>query len=96
MRTKFNSHECKTILATAELNKKFGCIDTKGNEVIPIKYDDIGSWGNNLIPVNLGAREVDYQRKGGKWGYCDHKGTLSIPLQFAQARTFSEGIAAVL
>jgi WG containing repeat len=95
MTFKSYSQENQTILAKAELNKKFGCIDLKGNEVIPVKYDDIGFWGNNLIPVNIGAKEIDYQKEGGKWGYYNNVGILYIPLQFDMAETFSEGIAAV-
>ncbi|WP_046367244.1 WG repeat-containing protein [Flavihumibacter petaseus] len=83
------------ILATAERNKKLGCIDTTGREVIPIKYDDIGFWGNNLIPVNIGAKERNYLKSGGKWGYCNNKGVVAIPVQFNEAETFHEGIAAV-
>lgn len=53
----------KTYLAKVELNGKYGYIDTSGKEVIPVIYDDAGShndsdglvsWGNNLIPVNIG------------------------------------------
>jgi hypothetical protein len=89
------SQESITILARAEINNKFGCIDTLGNEIVPIKYDDLGFWGNNLIPVNIGAKERDYSKTGGKWGYCNNKGLLTIPLKFAKAESFYEGIAAV-
>ncbi len=66
-----------------------------GNEVVPIKYDDIGFWGNNLIPVNIGAKEKKYLLTGGKWGYCNSKGELVIEIQFDQAERFSEGLAPV-
>jgi hypothetical protein len=84
-----------TWLAKAELNGKFGCLDTAGHEVIPVKYDDMGFWGNDLIPVNTGAKEVNYSKEGGKWGYCNSKGVLVIALQFDKAETFHEGLAAV-
>lgn len=89
------SQDILTFLATAELKKKLGCIDIKGNEIIPIKYDDIGFWGSNLIPVNVGAKEINYLKTGGKWGYCNSKGKLVIPIQFDKAETFREGIAAI-
>lgn len=46
----------ETILATAKLNNKSGCIDTNGNVILPLKYDAIGFWGDNRIPVNIGAK----------------------------------------
>ena len=87
--------QAKTYLAQVELNKKHGCIDLQGKEIIPVKYDDMGFWGNGLIPVNTGAKEVNYLKKGGKWGYCNAKGVLVIPMQFEAAETFCEGKAPV-
>jgi hypothetical protein len=84
-----------TYLAKVELNKKYGCVDLKGKEVIPVAYDDMGFWGNNLIPVNKGAKGIDFLKKGGKWGYCNTRGVLVIALQFEKAETFHEGLAAV-
>jgi len=83
------------ILARAELHKKFGCIDLKGSEIVPIQYDDIGSWGYGLIAVNKGGKAVDYHMEGGKWGYCNENGKLVIPLQYEKTETFSEELAAV-
>ena len=95
MMTKLYSQNGTTYLASAELKKKVGCIDLKGNEVVPVIYDDIGFWGNNLIPVNIGARKIDYSKKGGKWGFCNSKGNLVIPTKFDKAESFYEGISAV-
>ena len=95
MTVRTNGQTSTRILATAERNGKHGCIDTFGNEVVPLLYDNIGYWGNNRIPVNLGAKKEDYSLKGGKWGYCDEKGKLVIPVQFEEAYTFTEGKAAV-
>lgn len=53
----------KKYLAQVRLNDKFGYIDTSGKEVVPVIYDDVGdygiiedsgTWGDNLIPVNIG------------------------------------------
>jgi hypothetical protein len=86
----------ETILATAKLNNKSGCIDTNGNVILPLKYDAIGFWGDNRIPVNIGAKNGgEFLKQNGKWGYCNNKGVLVIPLQYSSAETFSEGIAAV-
>src|SRR5687768_1528919 len=65
-------------LAKVELNGKAGCIDSLGNEVVSVIYDDLGFWGDNLIAVNIGAKKVDYSIDGGKWGYCNARGKLTI------------------
>ena len=53
----------KKYLAQVRLNDKYGYIDTSGKEVVPVIYDDVGAygsiddsgtWGDNLIPVNIG------------------------------------------
>lgn len=44
----------KKQLAQVRLNGKCGFIDVFGQEVVPLIYDDAGSWGNNLVPVNIG------------------------------------------
>lgn len=53
----------KKYLAQVRLNDKYGYIDTSGREVVPVIYDDVGAygsiddsgtWGDNLIPVNIG------------------------------------------
>lgn len=44
----------KKRLAQVRVNDKCGFIDSSGSEVIPPIYDDAGSWGNNLVPVNIG------------------------------------------
>jgi hypothetical protein len=90
-----HTQDTAVYLARAMLNEKHGCIDLKGNEVIPLQYDDMGFWGNGLIPVNKGAKMVDYLRQGGIWGYCNYKGQLVIPLRFEKAETFHEGLATV-
>jgi len=49
----------KTHLALVRLDGKYGFIDAMGREVIPLVYDDAGSWGNNLVPVNIGKYVPD-------------------------------------
>ncbi|TPG29792.1 WG repeat-containing protein [Flavobacterium pectinovorum] len=44
----------KKYLAQVHLDGKYGFIDVSGHEVIPLIYDAVGSWGNNLVPVNIG------------------------------------------
>jgi len=49
----------KKHLALVRLDGKCGFIDAFGREVIPPVYDDAGSWGNNLVPVNIGKYVPD-------------------------------------
>lgn len=54
-------------------------------EVIPCQYDRIG-------PVSEGLLAVE---KDGKSGFIDTAGRVVIPLTYDNARSFSEGLAAV-
>ena len=56
--TTFAQNE-KKHLALVRLDGKCGFIDPFGREVIPLVYDDAGSWGNNLVPVNIGKYVPD-------------------------------------
>jgi len=49
----------KKHLALVRLDGKCGFIDAFGHEVISPVYDDAGSWGNNLVPVNIGKYVPD-------------------------------------
>ncbi|MCV9926239.1 WG repeat-containing protein [Flavobacterium sp. LS1R49] len=44
----------KNYLAQVRLDGKHGFINASGHEVIPLLYDDVGSWGNNFVAVNIG------------------------------------------
>jgi hypothetical protein len=47
------------------------------------EYEDTGDFGEGLVPVRLEDR----------WGYVDGDGRPAIPLRFAWAGSFSEGLA---
>lgn len=47
------------------------------------EYEDTGDFGEGLVPVRIDDR----------WGYVDAEGRPVIPLGFAWAGTFSEGVA---
>lgn len=53
--------------------------------VIQPQFDRAGKFSGDLAPVKM----------GNKWGYIDYTGTFVIPLQFEDAHSFSEGLAAV-
>ena len=81
-------------LATVSTGRRFGegktgLIDRRGSVVLQPTYESIGKFSNGYAPV----------QQGGKWGYIDTRGTLTVPLQFASfsdAGFNKHGIAKVL
>lgn len=72
---------------------KIGAIDTKGNVVIPFKYDDV-----LYDPIKGGSAIIEdlaCLKKHGKWGYIDKKGKVIIPFKFKAAEAFHNGKAKV-
>ena len=67
------------------LDQKWGFINTAGEVVIEIKYDDAGSFGEGLAPVQVGE----------EWGYINADGEMVIEPQFEDACPFHEGRAMV-
>ena len=63
-----------------------GLIDSTGREVVPCLYEgvDFPSEGRVLVAKN------------GRFGYTDLDGNIVIPLQYANAGNFSEGLATVM
>ncbi len=57
--------------------KKYGLIDRLGNEIIPCKYERVGTQGQNgLCRVML----------NGKWGVVNTKGKEIIPIEFDELK----------
>ena len=70
-------------IALVEKNGKHGGVDTKGNEVIPVKYNSLGyRFLSGLLRVT---------DESGKSGYVDKSGNEVIPLKFDKAQSFNEG-----
>ena len=63
----------------------WGFIGPRNRFVIPVRYNNLGNFGEGLAPAAADAR----------WGYLDVRGDWEITPQFEDARTFSEGLAAV-
>ena len=66
---------------------KYGAIDMKGNEIIPVVYTDL----ENLIPVNRGqefsidtniSKPLYRARLNGKWGIIDWNNRIIIPFEY--------------
>lgn len=67
---------------------KYGLINTKGEEVLPVEYEEIHNFG-----------DIDRTRwrikKDGLYGFIDEKAKIVIPLQYTDARFFTDGLAPV-
>lgn len=72
-------------LAVVSINKKFGFIDTFGNEVIPLIFDGVLSFSEGLAAVKL----------NNKWGFVDNSGFTRIPMIYDEASSFTKGKAKV-
>jgi hypothetical protein len=81
--------------ALVMLNNKYGFIDIKGKEVIPLIFDNAISFSQDLAAVNKGYGIIDYITYMGKWGFINKKGKEVIPLNYDLVYSFTEGLAAV-
>lgn len=59
---------------------------------LPVKVDVTG--GNRFVHPLRDGRRLHYDDKTGKYGFLDEKHTTAIPIQYAAASDFSEGLAA--
>ena len=63
---------------------KWGFINRAGQLVVPLKLEDVGGRGENLVAA----------RVAGKWGYLDERtGNWAIAPRFTGVGAFSEGLA---
>ena len=70
-------------IARVEKEDKLGCINTKGEEVIPCRYDGINGFSEGFARVE----------KNNKYGFINAKGEEVIPCRYDVANDFSEGLA---
>ena len=64
--------------------RKYGFIDTKGKEIIPLIYDNANFFSEGLAPVV----------KNGKWGFINKKNNVFIDFQYTgNMKPFSDGLA---
>lgn len=71
--------------AAVKQNGKWGFVDTKGQLMIPCKYEEARSFSGHLAAV----------RQGEYWGYISVNDQMVIEPQFLDARYFVNGAAAV-
>jgi len=65
--------------------RKWGFVNDKGKEMIPMKYDSVGIFSEGLARV----------KERSSWGYIDNEGNQVILLSYWNAEDFSEGFACV-
>lgn len=70
-------------LAKVKRNGKFGFINKKGEEIIPLEYDETGLFSNGIAAVV----------KSGKTGAINKKNELIIPIEYQALGTFINGFA---
>ena len=59
-------------LAKVSRDGKWGYVNLKGEEIIPLHYDEVGDFHDGLVPVKL----------KNKWGYFDAQGQIAVPIHF--------------
>jgi len=83
-------------------NLKWGLIDENGRVLLELRYTQIRPFTEGLAavavldPDKLKAPKSRLELFSNlQWGYIDRQGRIAIPLQFAGAGNFSEGLASV-
>ncbi len=79
--------------------ERWGFINTKGELVVPFKYNEVGDFSEGFAHV-VEADESEINSdfiflEHGKHGFIDKKGDVVIPLIYEDAQRFSEGLAPV-
>ena len=59
-------------LAKVSRNGKWGYINLKGEEIIPLHFDEVGDFDFGLVSVRL----------HNKWGYFNAQGQIAVPTNF--------------
>ncbi|WP_053991601.1 WG repeat-containing protein [Mangrovimonas sp. TPBH4] len=78
--------EVPVLIRARNKQDKYGCIDRKGNIVIPFKYDLMLEFKNGLAAV----------KKGKFMGFINKKGEVVIPIKYQGAFSFENNLALVL
>lgn len=74
-------------LAKVSQGGKWGYVNLKGEEAIPLDYDEVGDFDHGLVPV----------KRNNKWGYSDAQGLITVPAHFdAVSGIWRDGLSAVL
>ena len=88
-----------TLLRVRNKGEKWGAINDKGEIVVPLEFEYINHFSENIAQVTVNPKESFYgfiEREKGKHeknGFIDNKGNVIIPLKYDSAKKFSEGLA---
>ena len=93
-------------LAQVKSKKKYGFVNKQGEEVIPLKYNEVYPFYEGLAGVNVGGKYLKIGEdedlgssvglvEGGQWGFVDETGKEVIPPKYDWVDHFYEGFAAV-
>lgn len=82
-----SANDFHTALSCVSKNGKWGFINKKGEEVIPLIYEEISHW--------IFIEGLACVKKDGAWGAIDKKGNLIIPCLYELVSVCSEGIVFV-
>ena len=61
-------------------------LKANGEDFIPVKYDSLGMYSDNMLVAKV----------GDKYGFLNEEGKESVPFAYSQAHDYSEGLAAVV
>lgn len=67
-------------------NGKVGMLKAGGEDFIPVRYDSLGVYSDNMLVA----------KAGGKYGFLNADGKEAVPFIYSQAHDYSEGLAAVV
>lgn len=84
----FHEGLCVVGLKDSNYNYKYGAIDTKGNVVIPIEYDDVHNCQEGVCVVEVGGWNA-------KCGIVDAKGNIVLEPCYHKMKGFNNGLAVV-
>lgn len=73
-------------LARVKTKLKWGFIDSTGNVVVPLKYNEVTNFDGGVAKVRVGT----------KWGLIDNKGTVLRKPTFDAIGEFVNGVARIL
>ena len=67
-------------------NGKVGMLKANGEDFIPVKYDSLGMYSDNMLVAKV----------GDKYGFLNEEGKETVPFIYSQTHNYSEGLAAVV
>ena len=94
----YNGHQLENenqLFKSVKLSNKWGVIDDKGNEIIPVEYDQIEDYSDGLFGAYLPGGYNGDTWNEGKAGFIDINNKVVIPFKYNEIYCFHEGRAAV-